>query len=152
MKYPLAIVVKLIKVYSKDIVISYDIGCEFVKTLYNSALLGEKAATAHVQFVVPTFHGHSHNRGCQVDYLLLYVKGTRKEDFEGNEQFFSSSNGLAAGTQLLTPFHRHQSIAQFIQFWSHAKHAKTGNFIFQNYRQALDIITNNGAAFVELTA
>ncbi|TBU29313.1 hypothetical protein BD311DRAFT_661455, partial [Dichomitus squalens] len=150
MKYALAVVAKLIDVYGKDIIIGYDIGCEFIKTLHNSALLGEKAVAAGVQLVVPTFHGHSHNRGCQVNYLPLYAEGTGKEDFEGNERFFSFSNGIAAATRLSTPFHRHQSIAQLVQFWSYAKHAETGNFIFQNYKQALEIIANDSAAFAEL--
>lgn len=126
MKYPLALVATLIQVYGTDILIGYDIGCEFTKTLSNSPLLGELAKAARVQFVVPAFHGHSHNRGCQVKYLPLYVEGAGKEDFEGNERFFSSSNGLAAGTRLSTPFHRHQSIAQFVAFWSESKHAEIG--------------------------
>ncbi|KAI1781971.1 hypothetical protein LXA43DRAFT_907171 [Ganoderma leucocontextum] len=152
MKYGLAIVAKLIDVYGEDIMIGYDIGCEFLKTVQNSRLLGAKAAAARVQFVVPAFHGHSHNRGCQVNHLPLYVEGVGKEDFEGNERFFSSSNNLAAGTRLSTPFHRHQTITQFAAFWTHTKHAETGNFIHQNYKQALEIIRNDGAAFTELAA
>ena len=126
MKYPLAIVAKLIDIYGEGLLIGYDIGCEFDKTVRNSPLLGEKAASARVKFVVPSFHGHSHNRGCQVQYLPLYVMGTGKEDFEGCERFFSSSNNLAAGTRLASSFHRHQSITQFVAFWSHAKHAESG--------------------------
>ncbi|PIL35238.1 hypothetical protein GSI_03028 [Ganoderma sinense ZZ0214-1] len=130
MKYGLATISTLIKVYGKDIVVGYDIGFR----------------------CTPAFHAHSHNRRCQVKFLPLYVEGIGKEDFEGNERFFSSSNSLAAGTRLSTPFHRHQSIAQFVAFWSDAKHAETGNFIYQNYRQALDILENDGAAFAELAA
>ncbi|PIL29409.1 hypothetical protein GSI_09461 [Ganoderma sinense ZZ0214-1] len=129
MKYPLAIIAKLIDVYGENIVVGYDIGCKFRKTVSTSPLLSNKAAAAAIEFVVPAFHGHSHNRKCQVKHLPLYVKGAGKEDFEG-----------------------HQSIAQFVTFWSHTKHAESGNFIFQNYKQALEIIQNDGTAFAELSA
>ncbi|KAH9947990.1 hypothetical protein B0H21DRAFT_708025 [Amylocystis lapponica] len=32
--------------------------------------------------VVPAFHGHSHNRGCQVNWHPMYMEGVGKEDFE----------------------------------------------------------------------
>lgn len=117
MKYLLAIISRLIDIYGEDIIVSCGISCEFQKTLQTSPLLSEKVAATNIKFIVPSFHGHSHNCACQVKQLLLYVKGTGKEDFEGCECFFSLSNNLAAGTQLSTPFHCHQSIAQFVAFW-----------------------------------
>ncbi|RDX41764.1 hypothetical protein OH76DRAFT_1363941, partial [Lentinus brumalis] len=84
---------------------------------------------------------------CQVNFLPLYFEGAGKEDFEGCECLFSESNGLAPGTRLATPFHRHQAIEEFAKFWSYQKHAESANFIHGNYKQALDIITNDSSDF-----
>ncbi len=125
MKYPIAIINKLLQVYGPDILVGYDIGCEFSKTLENSSL-GALAREERLRCIVPAFHGHSHNRGCQVQFLPLYFTGAGKEDFEGCERLFSESNSLASGTRLASTFHRHQAIEQFAAFWSLQKHAESG--------------------------
>ncbi|OBZ74097.1 hypothetical protein A0H81_06240 [Grifola frondosa] len=107
MKYPLAVVDRLIEMYGPNVKLGYDI---------------------------------CHNRGCQVLWHPMYMEGAGKEDFEGCERLFSESNALASGTRLATPFHRRQAIEQFFTFWGEQKHAESGRFIFNNYRQALDII------------
>ncbi|KAH9853435.1 hypothetical protein C2E23DRAFT_698062, partial [Lenzites betulinus] len=146
MKYPLAIVNKLLDVYGKDmkIVLGYDIGCEFAKILQKSTL-GPRAKGV-IEPIVPAFHGHSHNRACQLDWHPMYRAGAGKEDFEGCEHFFSSSNALASGTRLSSDFHRHQAIEGHIQHWNKLKHAEAGKFIFNNYRQALQIIDDGERA------
>ncbi|KAI0373907.1 hypothetical protein BV20DRAFT_936995 [Pilatotrama ljubarskyi] len=140
LKYPIVVVDKLLAVYDKDLTIKlgYDIYCEFDKTLKRSSL-GPRAE-GRVSGVVPTFHGHSHNRPCQLLWHPMYMAGVGKEDFEGCERFFSQLNGLASGTRLATQFHRHQAIEQYVQFWGTQKHEESGKFIFNNYRQALQII------------
>ncbi|RDX42144.1 hypothetical protein OH76DRAFT_1488926 [Lentinus brumalis] len=140
MKYPLAIVNKIINVYGPEISIAlgYDIACEFSKTLGRSSL-GARASET-VSGVVPAFHGHSHNHRCQLDWHPMYMADVGKEDFEGCERFFSFSNGLAASTRLATAFHRHQAIEGLVAFWSRQKHGESGRFIFNNYRQALKTI------------
>ena len=127
MKYALAITNKLIEVYSSDIMLGYDIGCEFSVTLANSSV-GKRATQAGLRCIVPSFHGHSHNRGCQVNWHPRYVEGAGIEDFEGCERFFHRSNDQAPGTRLATPFHRHQAIAQHVMFWGEDKHAESGEF------------------------
>ncbi|RPD53405.1 hypothetical protein L226DRAFT_548449 [Lentinus tigrinus ALCF2SS1-7] len=133
MKYPLAIINKLLEVYGPDILVGYDIGCEFSKTLHHSSL-------------GPRIEEH-HNCGCQVRFHPLYFVGAGKEDFEECERLFSESNGLASGTRLATPFHRCQAIEEFAKFWSCQKHAKSGNFIYNNYKQALNILSIDAEAF-----
>ncbi|OBZ67902.1 hypothetical protein A0H81_12134 [Grifola frondosa] len=110
MKYPLAIIDKLIDVYGSNVKIGYDIYCAFAKTLASS-FLNERVTSVGISGVVPAFHGHSHNRGCQLYWHPLYMDGVGKEDFEGCERLFSESNALASG-----------------------------KFIFNNYQQALGII------------
>lgn len=125
MKYPLAIVNKLMDVYGSDILVAYDIACAFWKTLARSSL-GSRARRLRMAGVVPAFHGHGHNRGCQVNWHPLYMEGTGKEDFEGCERCFSESNSLAAGTRLSSSFHREQAIEEFFRFWGEDKHLDLG--------------------------
>ena len=87
-KYPLAIVDALLDAFGLKIGGGYDIGCDFETTIKNSDL-GDKARNNHFRSLVGSFHGHAHNRLCQLSFLATYVKGMELEDLEGCEQFFS---------------------------------------------------------------
>ncbi|KAH9834663.1 uncharacterized protein C8Q71DRAFT_873190 [Rhodofomes roseus] len=138
MKYPLAIIDRLMNVYGSDILVGYDIACAFARTVANSSL-AQRAKDMRLTGIVPAFHGHGHNRGCQVHWHPRYFIGAGKEDFKGCERLFSASNHLASGTRLASAFHRHQAIVEFFSHWDDSKHAESGNFIYNNYRQALAI-------------
>ena len=125
MKYPIAIVDRLLELYGSDIGLAYDIMCAFIKTVTRSSL-GAKVVGLRLHGVVPTFHGHAHNRGCQTNWLLLYVEGAGLEDFEECEQIFSKSNELASITRLTTPFHCQQQIDEHFKFHNNDKHASSG--------------------------
>ncbi|KAL0063013.1 hypothetical protein AAF712_010144 [Marasmius tenuissimus] len=150
MKYPLAIVKELLDRYGKDIGLGYDIMCAFYKTLLRSPQLGSRVIACRLKGVVPAFHGHAHNRKCQVSWHPMYTEGVGLEDFEECERTFSESNHLAATTRLSTEFHRHQSILEHFDFHDVDKHMTSGNFIYQNYRQALERIATDGPLFLEL--
>ncbi|KAJ7506451.1 hypothetical protein B0H11DRAFT_1647109, partial [Mycena galericulata] len=141
-KYPLAIVAKLLDLYGSDIGVGYDIMCAFFKTLLRSSL-GRKTVALRLRGIVPAFHGHAHNRTCQIGWHPMYVEGAGNEDFEECERTFSLSNNLASCTRLATPFHRQQQIDEHFDFHDMDKYAASGNFIFQNYRQAVEKITEN---------
>ncbi|KAF8160484.1 hypothetical protein K438DRAFT_1776470 [Mycena galopus ATCC 62051] len=81
-KYPLAIENALMDAFGKDIGFGYDIGCGHAKTLKNSPL-GPKAKEHNFRMLVGAFHGHAHNRRCQLKYLATYVEGMGIEDLEG---------------------------------------------------------------------
>jgi hypothetical protein len=165
MKYPLAMVRHLIDHYGADIGIGYDIMCAFWKTLRRSSL-GADVTAMRFRGVVPAFHGHAHNRACQIGWHPLYVDGVGLEDFEECERTFALSNHLASSTRLATVFHRQQQIEEHFQFHDQDKHAMSGttpaysdiafnlavlgNFIYQNYRQALEKITLNREQLAEL--
>jgi len=165
-KYPIAIVDRLIDMYGPDICLGYDIMCAFIKTLTRSCL-GAKVAAFRLSGVVPSFHGHAHNRGCQLDWHPMYMEGVGLEDFEECERTFAKSNELAAVTRLASPYHRHQHIDEHFAFHDQDKHAASGklsrsctfsfltsfqgNFILQNYRQALDKIATDGAKLAVLS-
>ncbi|KAJ6609004.1 hypothetical protein B0H10DRAFT_2166451 [Mycena sp. CBHHK59/15] len=149
MKYPLAMVRHLLDKYGADIGIGYDIMCAFWKTLRRSSLSADVTAM-RLRGVVPAFHGHAHNRACQIGWHQLYVDGVGLEDFEECERTFALSNHLASSTRLATVFHRQQQIEEHFQFHDQDKHALSGDFIYQNYRQALEKIALNREQLAEL--
>ncbi|KAJ7889571.1 hypothetical protein B0H14DRAFT_2336709, partial [Mycena olivaceomarginata] len=142
MKYPLAIVARLLELHGSDIALGYDIMCAFYKTLLRSSL-GRDVVRLRLRGVVPAWHGHAHNRSCQLGWHPMYMEGVGLEDFEECERTFSLSNHLASCTRLATPFHRQQQIDEHFHFHDQDKYAAAGNFIFQNYRQAVEKITLN---------
>ncbi|KAJ6586794.1 hypothetical protein DFH09DRAFT_1307908 [Mycena vulgaris] len=93
-KYPLAVVELLLDVFGLKFAMGYDIGCHFEATVENSRM-GDKACTNQFKSLVGLFHGHAHNRLCQLSFLATYVEGMGLEDLEGCERYFSRSNGLA---------------------------------------------------------
>ncbi|KAG1783913.1 hypothetical protein EV702DRAFT_958142 [Suillus placidus] len=121
-KYPLAIIDKLLAVYGKGGACAYDIGCAFTKTLGNSSL-GLRAHQLGFRLMVGAFHGHAHNRKCQLDWHPMYIPGTGHSEGEGCEHIFSASNALARGTRHASTFHRHQVIEQHFAFWNDDKYA-----------------------------
>ncbi|KAJ6632375.1 hypothetical protein B0H10DRAFT_2427108 [Mycena sp. CBHHK59/15] len=86
MKYLLAIIKSILDRYGKDVCIGYDIMCAFFKTLLRSSL-GKRVVAMKLRGVVPAFHGHAHNRACQVGWLPLYVEGVGLEDFEESKDY-----------------------------------------------------------------
>lgn len=128
MKYPLALINKVMEVYGEDIAFGYDIACAFIKTLLNSSL-GSTARRLRVTGIVPCFHGYAHCRECQVHWHPLYVEGAGKEDFEGCERAFSLSNLIAPATRLSSAFHQQQAIEQHWMFWGEDKTAESGKYV-----------------------
>jgi len=88
--------------------------------------LGAETIAFHLKGVVPAFHGHAHNRGCQVHWYPLYVKGVGLEDFEECERTFACSNELASVARLSTLYHWHQHIDEHFHFHDLDKHASSG--------------------------
>jgi hypothetical protein len=125
MKYGLTIVDHLFGTYGKDIGLGYDIMCAFIKTLHNSRLR-KNVKENRLIGVVPAFHGHAHNRKCQVHWHPMYIDGVGTEDFEECERTFSGSNNLANVTRLATPFHRRQEIQEYFTFHDEDKHTNIG--------------------------
>jgi hypothetical protein len=113
-KYPLAVVEVLLDALGIRLGAGYDIGCKFGTTLDLSEL-GPLARQLDYKSLVGSFHGHAHNRLCQLSHLATYVKGMGLEDLEGCERFFSKSNALASSLRYASVFHRQQKIVEFIK-------------------------------------
>jgi len=104
----------MIDIFGADLGHSYDIGCRF-KTTINKSSLGPKARATNHTCLVGAFHGHAHNRLCQLCFLATYVEGLGLEDLEGCERFFSLSNALASSTRYSSVFHRCQAIVEYVK-------------------------------------
>jgi hypothetical protein len=82
----------------------FDIGCHIETTLKNSSL-GPHATALNYKSLVNAFHGHAHNRLCQLSHLATYTTGLGIEDLGVCERAFSRSNGLAGAIQYMGIFH-----------------------------------------------
>jgi hypothetical protein len=121
--------------------------------------LGPLAEAMNLKMLVGAFHGHAHNRSCQLKHLATYVLGLGLEDLETCERFFSKSNGLARAIRYASVFHRHQAIVTYLAhmdtFETYANLSMfpigvkrnelmtmllLGTFLVNNYKQALEQI------------
>ena len=75
---------ELLNTFGADLGGSYDIGCKFATTLDRS-VVGSLARGNNYRLLVGVFHGHAHNRRCQLCNLTTYVDGLGLEDLEGCE-------------------------------------------------------------------
>jgi hypothetical protein len=82
------------------------------------------------RLMVGAFHGHTHNRKCQLDWHPMYIPGIGHTEGEGCEHIFSSSNELARSTRHATSFHRRQTIEEHFSFWDADKYAALSTFFF----------------------
>ncbi|KAG1899795.1 uncharacterized protein F5891DRAFT_1128794 [Suillus fuscotomentosus] len=130
-KYPLAVVAKLLDVFGKRLGSGYDIGCQFKTTLDNS-LLGPLARSLQHTCLVGAFHGHAHRRLCQLFSLTMYIKGLGLEDLE-------------------IVFHRQQAIDCYFEHNNDFEvYANLSNFLYCNYKQALDILNDGDTTLPKL--
>ncbi|KAI6020725.1 hypothetical protein BKA83DRAFT_4464456 [Pisolithus microcarpus] len=106
-------------------------------------ILGERARSLNYTSLVNAFHGHAHNRLCQLDNLTTYVEGLRLEDLEGCECTFSKSNALALSTRYVSIFHRRQAIVCYFEHNDEMEvYANLMKFLLNNYKQALDLLSH----------
>ncbi|KAH7905910.1 hypothetical protein BJ138DRAFT_1226137 [Hygrophoropsis aurantiaca] len=141
-KYPLAVVSKLISTFGKGLGGGYDIGCKFKTTLNNSSL-GPLVRQHQHTCLVPAFHGHAHRRLCQLFHLAVYISGLGLEDLETCERTFSKSNTLAPSVRYASTFHRQQAISLYFEHNDDFEvYANLTNFLFNNYKQALEILND----------
>ncbi|KAI5990606.1 hypothetical protein EDD15DRAFT_2388740 [Pisolithus albus] len=149
-KYALAVTSKLLDAFGSDLGGGYDIGCRF-KTTLASSTLGEQVRSLNYTSLVNAFHGHAHNRLCQLDNLTTYVEGLGLEDLEGCEHAFSKSNSLAPSTRYASIFHRRQAIACYFEHNDEMEvYANLTKFLLNNYKQALDLLSNGQATLERL--
>lgn len=135
-KYPLSVVKTLVDLFGEEgtIQIGYDIGCAHSVTAGNSSF-GEQVKT-QARFVVGSFHGHAHDRLCQLRFHPRYIKGSGREDFEGCERLFSVNNFIAPLIIHATRYHRHELIEASFTSWDSEKYATLGSLLLSKFVEA----------------
>ena len=96
-------VVKAMNTFGSNLLIGYDIGCVFGRTILSSSL-GSQFQESASRTCVNAFHGYSHNFQCQCKNHPNNITGMGLEDLETLERVFSSSNALAAVTQYASAY------------------------------------------------
>ena len=96
-KYPLAVVNKMLMTFGKNQGGRYDTGCQFKTTLNNSSM-GPLARSLNYTSLVDTFHGHAHQRLCQLTHLATYQRDLGIEDLGMCERAFSKLNAMGPVT------------------------------------------------------
>lgn len=130
------------------VLIGYDIGCTFRKTIDTSSL-GAQFKAHRFRCCVNAFHGYAHNYTCQVENHPNGIVGMGLEDLETLERVFSSSNQMASVTRYASAYRRRLFIDMFFKQWDADKYQNLGLMQFNNYVQALDILETEQAALDE---
>ncbi|KAK7063342.1 hypothetical protein R3P38DRAFT_2756286 [Favolaschia claudopus] len=141
-KYPLSMAHEILTAFpcKKRHGGGYDCGCGLEVTIENSPL-APLAKENGLRMLVGAFHGHAHNRKCQLDYLSTYVTGLGLEDLEGCERKFSQTNALAKCTRYATVFHRRQAYRTYLAHLdTFDTYANLSKFLVNNYMQARAIL------------
>ncbi|KAG2029849.1 hypothetical protein BDR03DRAFT_1041183, partial [Suillus americanus] len=138
-KYPLATINKLLDVFGDNQAIGSDIGCSLSKTVAASSIR-DKAFNHKLSLSVNAFHGHAHNRKCQLQYHPMYLRGFGLEDLETCECIFASSNAAASLIRHASHFHYSQFLDLHFDQWDMDKYLELSHFIFNNYKQAVTLI------------
>jgi hypothetical protein len=119
-----------------------DIACSLQKTISGSSL-GETFKQKNYRCYVNAMHGYTHNWACQRDNHPIIIKGLGLEDLETLERIFSASNVVAAITRYATPYCHCVFIDMFFKQWDEEKYSNLATMLYNNYIQALNIITTN---------
>ncbi len=125
-----------------DQAFGYDVACSLEGTVATTSL-ANAVKEANWFFCVNVMHGYTHEYLCRLVKHPLVVDGMGLEDLKTMERLFSQSNVLAAGTRFMGACRRRVFINLFLRQWDADKYQNLGNFLLNNYRQALDIIRNN---------
>ncbi|KAI0686720.1 hypothetical protein BC835DRAFT_1408502 [Cytidiella melzeri] len=147
-KYPFATVAKVLEIVGQDSLGRYNIGCAFLSTVPRSSL-GPAFQEKNSHFCVYAFHGYSHCHTCQMQFHPNNLPGAGLEDLETMECIFSASNQLASVMRYASPYRRRLFIEAYFRQWDEDKALNTGNFILNNYKQALDILEHDGGVLQE---
>ena len=144
-------VAKALEVFGECTLMAYDVGCNLDKTIHASSL-GEQFAKLQCRCCVNAFHGFAHNYACQCRNHPHGIVGMGIEDLETLERIFSFSNQLASVTRYASAFHRQVFIDLFFKQCDEEKYQNLGLMLYNNYRQALDIISEESPALSKAMA
>ena len=111
----------------KDIVITYDIGCQWGKKLtqrlqsYPSIPPINVDSLQSLRIAVPKLHIISHGSSCQANFNLAYMDGVGMTHGEGVETIWSHSGSLATWSRENGPSARHLILDDHWAGWNWRK-------------------------------
>lgn len=111
----------------KDVVITYDIGCQWGKNLSlrlsNTPSLPslDIKALDTIRFAVPKFHINTHGASCQANFNLAYMDGVGMTHGETVETIWSHSTSLAVWSRENGPAARHTILDNHWGGWNWRK-------------------------------
>ncbi|KAJ7789709.1 hypothetical protein B0H14DRAFT_3094867 [Mycena olivaceomarginata] len=97
-KYPLAVVEELLNAFGMNLGVGYD------------------AREKNLKCLVSSFHGHVHNRLCQLRFLATYVEGMGLEDLEGCESNYRQVLTILKTEGALQTWMRHEGVDSVDRF------------------------------------
>lgn len=133
-------VAQALNIFDGPLLIGYDIGCSFKQTIRHSSLR-QLFEARECRSCTNSFHGNAHNYACQIENHPNVIEGMGLEDLETLERVFSASNHVASITRYASPFRRRVFIDLFFRQWNDEKYVNTGVMHYNNYNQALKIIS-----------
>ena len=122
-----------IKAGITDVVITYDIGCQWGKNFserlpkYSSAPSVD-VKSANFRFAVPKFHIITHGASCQATFNLAYMDGVGMTHGEGVETIWAHSTSLAIWSRENGPCARHLILDDHWNGWNWHKYVGLGKY------------------------
>jgi hypothetical protein len=121
-----------------DVLISYDIACQWSRNLQarlerlpsniRKTIL-QLVISKGVDTVIPKFHLPAHKVECHSQYSLNYRVGAGRVDGEAPERVWGSINGAADSTKEMKEGHRHDTLDDTIGDMNWRKISHLGKFI-----------------------
>ena len=111
-----------------DVVITYDVGCQWGKKLsrrlpgYSSAPPLDIKSLKSFRVAVPKFHIVGHGASCQATFNLAYMDGVGMTHGEGVETIWSHSTSLATWSRENAPGARHLILDDHWTGWNWQKY------------------------------
>ncbi|KAI9064712.1 hypothetical protein FKP32DRAFT_1611038 [Trametes sanguinea] len=147
-KHGLATVAMILKVLRDPTLGGFDIACSFLETILSSSL-GPAFLKSGSHLCVNAFHGYSHNYQCQLRNHPNIIPGIGIEDLETMERIFSASNHLAPIIRYASAYRRRLLIDAFFHHWDEEKYQNLALMLYNNLKQALDIINKTTPELLE---
>ncbi|KAH8824474.1 hypothetical protein DL96DRAFT_1453307, partial [Flagelloscypha sp. PMI_526] len=136
-KYSFALMHRLLTTFGKGILLGYDIGCGIDVRKNRDPVVGPLADKLGLRCCVGAFHGHAHNRICQLKYLISYIVEAGIDPLETCESAFAVTNAAARAVRYSTAFHRSQLLNELYKHENfHTSYGNISSFIVGKYRQA----------------
>lgn len=113
----------------RDIVLSYDIGCQYYKNLENrfrNCFPNLLDTVCKVTVRVGKMHLFGHEEQCQFGFSLNYTRGVGRTDGEECERLWAEYNQAAGSTKYMGRGHRCDTIDDLTSAWNWTKLTNMG--------------------------